>query len=87
MRTVSGGHLLTMGPDIPDEDVIEAQGEMRQHFSFLPICILDTRYVNVGTNVVLLAYVRTDRPQNPSYTRSIGALPLVFFNGYWSFLY
>ena len=87
MRTVSGGHLLTMGPDIPDEDVIEAQGEMRQHFSFLPICILDTRYVNVGTNVVLLAYVRTDRPQNLSYTRSIGALPLVFFNGYWSFLY
>ena len=87
MRTVSGDHLLTMGPDIPDEDVLEAQGEMRQHFSFLPICILDTRYVNVGTNVVLLAYVRTDRPQTPSYVRSIGALSLVFFDGYWSFLY
>ncbi|MBR3085321.1 MAG: hypothetical protein IKH04_02850 [Kiritimatiellae bacterium] len=87
MRTVSGDNLLTMGPDIPDEDALEAQEEMRQHFSFLPICILDTRYVNVGTNIVLLAYVRTDRPQNPSYARSIGALPLVFFDGYWSFLY
>ncbi len=76
-----------MGADCTDAEVIEAQGEIREGFSFLPICILDTKYSNIGTNHVFWAHVRTDMSQNPSYARSIDAVPLVFADGHWSFLY
>ena len=87
MRTISGNLLLPMGEDIPDAEVLESLEGTRQYFSFFPICILDTKYVNGGTNHYFIANVPTDAPQNPSYARSIGALPLVFADGRWSFLY
>lgn len=87
MRTIDSGCLKDIGADSSDAEVIEAQEEMRQGFAFLPICVLDTKYSYVGTNRVFWANVRTDMPQQPSYARSIEALPLVFADGRWSFLY
>ncbi len=87
MRTIEGNCLSDMGEDCPNAEVTEVQGEMRQKFAFLPICVLDTEYSYIGTNRVFWAYVRADMPQNPSYARSIDALPLIYADGYWSFLY
>ena len=87
MRTIDNGHLMDIGLDYSDSEVVEAQDEMRQGFTFLPICVLDTKYTYVGTNRVFWANVRTDMPQEPSYARSIEALPLIFTDGRWSFLY
>ena len=87
MRTTNNGRLMGIGSDCPDAEVLEAQTEMIEGFAFLPICVLDTKYFHVGTSLVFRASVRTDTPQNQPYERSIGALPLVFADGYWSFLY
>jgi len=87
MRTIDNGRLMEIGTDYSDAEVVEAQDEMRQGFAFLPICVLDTQYFNVGTSLVFRASVRTDSPQEASYARSIEALPLVYADGYWSFQY
>lgn len=87
MRTIDDGCLKGIGADNSDAEVIEAQEEMRQGFAFLPICVLDTKFSYVGTNRVFWANVRADMPHEPSYARSIEALPLVFADGRWSFLY
>ena len=42
---------------------------------------------NCPANHISLPPNRTDMPQNPPYARSIDALPLVFADGRWSFLY
>ena len=87
MRTINNDRLMEIGTDYSDSEVVEAQTEMIEGFAFLPICVLDTKYFHVGTSLVFRASVRTDSPQEPSYARSIEALPLVYADGYWSFQY
>ena len=87
MRTIKDDQLLDMEDDSSDQEVVEIFDEMCRGFTFLPICVLDTEYSNIGTNRAFWAYVRTDMPNKPSHAHSIEALPLVFAEGRWSFLY
>ena len=87
MRTIKNNQLLDMEDDSSDQEVVEIFDEMCRGFAFLPICVLDTEYSNIGTNRAFWAYVRTDMPNKPSRARSLEALPLVFAEGRWSFLY
>ena len=56
----------------------------KEQIVFYPLSIMDSKYVPSGTNSFYTFLSRFDRPNVPSYARSIDVLPIVYADGYWS---
>jgi hypothetical protein len=89
-RTASqDGNGLVPIPDseLSDRELRDMFSEISSKWAFEPICLMELSRQPLGTNEVWFLPVRTDHPTEQDYARDISPLPLVFFDGVWSFLY
>ena len=86
---VYGNGTLSVVNDTEGSDSIILQNFIyfREHAAFLPLSILDSKYLQSGTNSFYTILARFDRPNAPWHERSIQVLPLVFADGYWCFCF
>ena len=86
---VYGNGTLSVVNDTEGSDSIILQNFIyfREHAAFLPLSILDSKYLQSGTNSFYTILARFDRPNAPWHERSIQVVPLVFADGYWCFCF
>lgn len=84
-RIFREGALSTIAEEEGSDNIIlQNFVDIRTHAAFFPLSLLDSKYITSGTNIFYAILARFDRPNEPSYARSIEVLPIVYTDGYWS---
>ena len=86
---VYGNGTLSVVKETEGSDSIILQNFVyfRENAVFLPLSILDSKYLQSGTNSFYTILARFDRPNASWHTRSIQVLPLVYADGCWCFCF
>ena len=87
-RHPDGNILQTISAtDLPDEELLQVLERTVLRMTHRPICALEMRRVPLGTNEVIVVPCRRGRRCNDQEESFLFPDPIVYADGYWSFLY